>query len=840
MLERILALGGENARIRRELADALAKDQRVDTACIHYGVLADNELQAHRTDGAVELFRRILALSPKHVKAHEQLASIYAKRGQKREAFVHYQALVETFREQNHIREARAAAIAALECDPTQAELRTTLIEFFLVDNLKEPAAQQLELQGDLAARAGNVKMAVDSYRRAMQLAPANKRLKKKLQDVMLTKEDRLARKRRIATMCAVGGVLVLLTAALFIKEHLNEKAFATAKRAAATYAAQGDELGRNEKYGEAKEQYESAARQYGAVTRLWSPVVGVQEKAKSEIGRFTTLAREAEEKARKQQDDNVRTSNSDLEAAESAFKGKRLKDACDLYAKVLQNADSPPQNRLTAEKKLRDAQKLIDGLEKALRRLKGDPLREFASVEDERAEKQRLVDEYTGFPGFNVADIEMPLLIQPDTDGVQVFLDNRPVGTANPVGGREANTFRYPAAGAHRFDFKKPGFKTITQNTASLRSAALQLKLEREPVVRMDLRAYLGPDVTLCGEPAWDGDLLYVGTSDGGILQVRLGDPPAVRAYKLAGGGGLHKEVYGPIFVYKRPGKEDYIVYCTLAGDCIGIKAVGAGFKDAWTPLKGGATPLNAPPSVFKLNFMSNPIFAMPAEKRLIMVDCEKGVQAAGSPVDFKATLTSSPAGVDQEALIVVGVKDGQTAKLRGLVLRDRSFRDWLPGLDVGALRGEPAVYEDDIVLGADDGNFYLFRPSRPGDAPIRITMERAGAIVCEPLIVKKRAYVGTIEREGFWCADLVRHEPQWTQSLPDMGGVRHKAAVLDNTVYFGTDKGRLYALDTERGRVRWVYTVEGGSRFVGPPLVNGRRVYVVNAEGAILGFDE
>ena len=72
-----------------------------------------------------------------HVKAHEQLAALYAKRGQKREAFVHYNRLFENFREQNRPREARAAAISALECDPAQAEIRASLIELMLAENQK-------------------------------------------------------------------------------------------------------------------------------------------------------------------------------------------------------------------------------------------------------------------------------------------------------------------------------------------------------------------------------------------------------------------------------------------------------------------------------------------------------------------------------------------------------------------------------------------------------------------------------------------------------------------------------------------------------------------------------
>src|SRR6185436_10754847 len=142
-----------------------------------------------------------------HTKAHEQLGAMYAKEGKKREAFIHYQELFETLRDQNHLPQARSAAAAAVECDPTHTDLRNSLIELLLADNQKDTAAQHLETMGDQAGKAGNVKVAVDAYRRAMQYRANNKALKKKLADVMLTKEDRLARKRK--ALLAVVGLIV-------------------------------------------------------------------------------------------------------------------------------------------------------------------------------------------------------------------------------------------------------------------------------------------------------------------------------------------------------------------------------------------------------------------------------------------------------------------------------------------------------------------------------------------------------------------------------------------------------------------------------------------------------
>ena len=93
---------------------------------------------------------------------------------------------------------------------------------------------------------------------------------------------------------------------------------------------------------------------------------------------------------------------------------------------------------------------------------------------------------------------------------------------------------------------------------------------------------------------------------------------------------------------------------------------------------------------------------------------------------------------------------------------------------------------------------------------------------------------------KDAFWCADLTGRSEPWCFDPLELGGVASRAAILDNTVYFCTDKGRLYAMETEKPAVRWRYQFEPGTRFLGGPMLNARRVYVVTAEGKILGFDE
>ena len=843
VLERILAAGGEDPRVRRDLAEALAAEGRIDTACIHFSLLAETEQQNGRLEPAIELHRRILMLLPEHVKAHEQLAAIYAKRGQKREAFVHYNMLFENFREQNHPREARAAATAALECDPSRAELRASLIELLLADNQKEAAAQQYEVQGDQNARAGNVRLAADSYRHAMQLAPANKQLKKKLADVMLTKEDRLARKRRARLLLLAAIFLAVMAGGLAFKEHQNGERFEEAQRAAEALEQKGAECETEGNYGNARAAYDAAGAIYsGLAANLFSPLRNLEQQAKQATERLSRLAADAQEKADKYRDANTKRSDDDLEAAANKFHDKQVYEARDLYRKVLDNGDSPRPNRLAATEGLNKTQELIDAYEKAKKRLES---RAWPNIESEAAEVREILVAFQGFPGFDPSKVEMPLLIEPDTSGVEVFLDGRPVGTINLGKGLEANTFRYPAVGVHRFEFRKAGFKTVTLTVTPQNALVYALRMEREPVVRMDLRAALGADVKLSGEAVLGGESFFAGTSEGGLLEIREGERAVVRSYALPQGGGLNSQVYGPIYLHKR-GAETVIVYCTRSGACIGLKATGGGFEEAWPMVKAkeGQAPLSARPSIIQLKYLGAPAMALPLGTKLHLVDCDTGQPAAGSPLDFAATITSSATGLEQQGLIVAGVKEENTVepKLYGFSLLTKAVsHKWNPGLDkVFNLRAKPVLFEDKVVIGGTNGCYYLFDIKNQNIPAGFVVLEGAGDFDCEPLITGSRLIAGTATKEGFWCVDLVRHQAVWGFLRGDMGGTNLQPAALGNTVYFATDKGRLLALDAAKGWLRWAYQVEGGTPLISRPLVSGKRVYVVSAEGKIIGFEE
>jgi len=162
-----------------------------------------------------------------------------------------------------------------------------------------------------------------------------------------------------------------------------------------------------------------------------------------------------------------------------------------------------------------------------------------------------------------------------------------------------------------------------------------------------------------------------------------------------------------------------------------------------------------------------------------------------------------------------------------------------WTTGAgEATALTGQPLFVDSRIVVGGNDGKLYWFDGTLSGAKTGELTL--AAEILTQPLARQKHLYVGTSGFDAIWCVDPVRRVVVWKQNFANMGGVSMPGAGLDNRVYFGTDKGRLYALDPRRETCGWMYEVDGGKGFACRPLIAGRRVLAITKDGRILGFDE
>lgn len=76
---------------------------------------------------------------------------------------------------------------------------------------------------------------------------------------------------------------------------------------------------------------------------------------------------------------------------------------------------------------------------------------------------------------------------------------------------------------------------------------------------------------------------------------------------------------------------------------------------------------------------------------------------------------------------------------------------------------------------------------------------------------------------------------EPRWTFETDD--AVRTSPAVVDGTVYVGSDDGNLYAIDAESGEQEWVFDTDGPVE--ASPAVFGYMVFVASHDHRLYGLD-
>ncbi|MBU0616409.1 MAG: PQQ-binding-like beta-propeller repeat protein, partial [Planctomycetes bacterium] len=156
---------------------------------------------------------------------------------------------------------------------------------------------------------------------------------------------------------------------------------------------------------------------------------------------------------------------------------------------------------------------------------------------------------------------------------------------------------------------------------------------------------------------------------------------------------------------------------------------------------------------------------------------------------------------------------------------------RHWQHDMMAGVW-GSPMVVDGKVMLGNTDGELYVLEH---GKTPKQLALnDMQHAIYTTPvaangvLYITTRRFLYAIEKPHAELAldqwPMFRGSPQLTGvargTLPDELHVRWKyetsepitstAAIVDGTVYVGSDDGKLYALELATGRLRWTYAIE------------------------------
>lgn len=865
VLERILALGGENLRIRRELADLMAKMGQGPSACIHYNILAAAELKEGREEGALEIYKRILVLAPQNVMTREALAKLYAKRGAKRDAYTQYSELFENLRDQHQLREAREAAVHALEADPTSVKMRNALVELLLMEDMHEEASVHLEQLGDVAARSRNTALAADAYRRAMQYRANVRPLKKKLNEVLLTKEDKQARRRRLVISMLLFAGMVAALCVLGWVENENRKKFEAAESVTNTALTQVEKLhaaGNEKDLQDALQVISTAMTKIAEARKLWSPVMTYNSKVEDMNKLLIKQIDLTKVKlASKENTDKDKRSETRYDAILSKD-GKNYEKALELLDKLSKDPSAPPDERAKDERSAQEIRAILEEYNKDLAKIaqlkkepekafNNDARKELIFVRDFRAKYSKM----TKFP----EDLKLPIMVKTDLEDVQVWLDGNIVRTIGKYSSEAERTFRYPLypytiPAAHTFKFTKNGYtekeESTTQHQAP-ETVSIAIDLKRKYKARKNFQ-----NTRFEGAAVAQNGRIYAGTADGSLVEINVSiDEPEITArYDLTQqlGGGVNREIFGQIFIHKAGERGDMFLYCTKAGYCVGLVKNGAKFETAWnTPVTKipdmPANGLQFPPTYFVQN--GRPMVVLMTNKKAVRIDGENGsvlphAPALAMPVsanNIAPTVTSPACFVPSEGgMVLVGASDSNLYALHlDGITPQRKWETGQAGKGV-FVQIAPFIVDEQIVAAGNDGTIMPFRMN---GTKLKEKYAENGAPSAPPLVQGFKIYlpcVGSEQREGLTMVDLGAGDAAGPRNRADKG-IALTPATLDRykRVYYVNNQSIIRCVDaSDINKEYWSFSIDHATRC--PPIVDGTRVYVLTTDGFIFSFDE
>ena len=146
-----------------------------------------------------------------------------------------------------------------------------------------------------------------------------------------------------------------------------------------------------------------------------------------------------------------------------------------------------------------------------------------------------------------------------------------------------------------------------------------------------------------------------------------------------------------------------------------------------------------------------------------------------------------------------------------------------------------EGVVYALDAITGAPVWTFDTMPDFNSWDFNSwRDTERDVARIAASPAVAHETVYIGT-EKGQVVALDVRTGAVRWKTELG--GAIRSSPAVADETLYVGSTDGHLYALDTATGSVSWQF--ETGGPVVSSPAVTGGVVYVGSHDGRIYALE-
>ena len=183
-----------------------------------------------------------------------------------------------------------------------------------------------------------------------------------------------------------------------------------------------------------------------------------------------------------------------------------------------------------------------------------------------------------------------------------------------------------------------------------------------------------------------------------------------------------------------------------------------------------------------------------------------------------------SVPAPASIESPMFLG-NPARTGVMPGVGLSSEPAVRWTYATG-GAIVGAPAIVNNTLYVGSDDGNVYALDPTNGSELWRFAT---GLGIQAAPAVANGIVYVGaghSATRALVVAIDALTGQERWRYELS--GSVIAAPLVADGKVYVATTAGVLYGIDAVHGALQWTFTA--GDMFYGAPSYANDTVFVGN----------
>ncbi len=154
------------------VGDLYLRQGKVSEANTYFSQVAENYARNNFFLKAIAVYRKILNADPANIETNLTLASLYLKQGQNVEARSLYMRVAELCAKEGKTRDSRDAYEKVVEIDPQNHAVQLKLAEIHLAEGSKDKAQGNFAGAARAQVKAGDIKGALASFRRALQLSP--------------------------------------------------------------------------------------------------------------------------------------------------------------------------------------------------------------------------------------------------------------------------------------------------------------------------------------------------------------------------------------------------------------------------------------------------------------------------------------------------------------------------------------------------------------------------------------------------------------------------------------------------------------------------------------------